>query len=157
MSSAVLGSKARNDDTQKGLLLPQEVSSSLFGVVGFFPPLSTLTFSGVAGPRAGSTGPMSYEGSRFPDACDLHTSSQTAAHHLQPRLRTQTAPSCAGSLLPHWELLLGKVPSKPGTHNPSSHPGHAPQCACGLSGVRFPGLRITSLGKNFSHTRKAEL
>lgn len=154
MASAVLGSKPRNDDTQKGLLLPQEAPSCLLGF--FFPPLSTLpvlTFSRVPGPRAGSTALMSYEGSQFPDACDLHTSSQTATRHLQPQPGTQTAPLCSGSLLPPWELLLRKLPPKPGTH---SLPAHAPQCACGLSGVWFPAIKITNLGETFLHTRKAE-
>lgn len=100
---------------------------------------------------------MSYEGSGIPDTCDLHISSQTAAHHFQPQPRIQTTPSCSGSLFPRWELLLGKVPLKPGTHNPSSHPGQAPQRACSLSGACFPGLKITSLGETFLHTRKAEL
>lgn len=155
MSSAVLASKARND-TQKGLLLPQEASSSLFGFSPLF-ILSVLMFLGVVGSRPGSTAPMSCEGSRFPDTCDLHTSFQTAARHLQPWLRTQTAPSCSGSLFPHQELLLGKMPSKTDTQNPRSHPGHAPQHACGLFRVCFPGLKIKSLGKIFRHTRKADL
>jgi len=137
MSSAVLGSKARNYDSKRSLAPSRGITIPSW--VFFFPPstLPVLTFLGVAGPRPGSAAPLSYEGSRFPDACDQRTSSQAAARHFQPRPRTQTALSCSGSLSSPWEPLPRKVPSKPGAHSPSSHPGHAPQHACGLSGV-FP-------------------
>lgn len=111
--SSVLGSKQEMTTLRKLSHSLKRHQQSLFSHL--FP-----LFSGVAGPRPGSTAPMSYEGSQFPDACDLHASSQTAARHLQPQLRNQTAFLCSGSLFSHWELLLRKVPSKPGTHSPSS-------------------------------------
>lgn len=153
MSSAVLGSNPRNDDTQKGLLLPQEPSSSLFGV--FFTSFysSCADFLRVSGLRTGSTALMSYKGIQFPDTCDLHTSSQTATHHLQPQPITQTAPLCSGSLLPPWELLL-KGTSK--ARHTQPQPGHTPRCACGPCGVWFPGIKTTNLVEVFLHTRKAE-
>lgn len=75
MSSSVLGSKQEMTTLKKLSHSLKRHQHSLFSHL--FP-----LFSGVAGPRPGSTAPVSYEGSQFPDACDLHTS-----------LRLQLAPS----------------------------------------------------------------